>query len=174
MGTLDPNYGILGPYLQNVRVFKCPSDRLPTVIDGKAHQRLRSYSMNGYMGMERMTFTMRVTDPILNRSDLSRSNRADVATFIDTHADTLWASMFEASVCPRGPGWINLPASRHVRSTTVSFVDGHGELHRLVNPSSMPPEQGQYYDGESVPPKGEGQDLRWFFTRLAKTRIDPF
>src|SRR6266436_5762911 len=43
--------GSLGPYLGMDRVFKCPADRsLSKMADGRSYPRLRSYSMNRFMG----------------------------------------------------------------------------------------------------------------------------
>ena len=43
--------GSLGPYVKNPRIFKCPSDRPQTTLaDGKSYPRVRSYSMNIFMG----------------------------------------------------------------------------------------------------------------------------
>src|SRR5213075_1041071 len=43
--------GSLGAYLKTEKIFKCPTDRSKTTLtDGKSYPRVRSYSMNGFMG----------------------------------------------------------------------------------------------------------------------------
>src|SRR5213075_263468 len=43
--------GSLGPYLKTYEVFKCPADKSRTTLsDTRSYQRVRSYSMNTYMG----------------------------------------------------------------------------------------------------------------------------
>src|SRR5437867_10810392 len=43
--------GSLGPYLKTYQVFKCPSDKsLTTLSNGVSYPRVRSYSMNVFMG----------------------------------------------------------------------------------------------------------------------------
>src|SRR5437762_2212212 len=43
--------GSLGPYLKTPKIFKCPTDRSRTTLaDGKSYPRVRTYSMNGFLG----------------------------------------------------------------------------------------------------------------------------
>src|SRR2546428_12441749 len=43
--------GSLGPYVKTEKIFKCPTDRSVTKLaDGRSYPRVRSYSMNGFMG----------------------------------------------------------------------------------------------------------------------------
>src|SRR5882724_685479 len=43
--------GSLGPYVKTEKIFKCPTDRSVTKLaDGKFYPRVRSYSMNAFMG----------------------------------------------------------------------------------------------------------------------------
>src|SRR6266511_2100826 len=43
--------GSLGPYVKTHLIFKCPTDRSRTTLaGGKSYPRVRSYSMNGFMG----------------------------------------------------------------------------------------------------------------------------
>src|SRR5215470_16314060 len=43
--------GSLGPYVKSYKIFKCPTDRsVTTLADGNSYPRVRSYSMNGFMG----------------------------------------------------------------------------------------------------------------------------
>src|SRR6266571_4259380 len=43
--------GSLGPYLKTPKMFKCPADKsLTKLADGNSYPRVRSYSMNGFMG----------------------------------------------------------------------------------------------------------------------------
>src|SRR6266566_2447492 len=48
---LGQHEGSLGPYVKTHKVFKCPTDRSTTLLaDGGSYPRVRSYSMNGFMG----------------------------------------------------------------------------------------------------------------------------
>src|SRR5439155_9755353 len=43
--------GSLGPYVKTHKIFRCPTDRSVTKLgDGKSYPRVRSYSMNGFIG----------------------------------------------------------------------------------------------------------------------------
>src|SRR5260370_19592524 len=49
--VIGPHQGSLGPYVKTEKVFKCPADRsLTKLADGNSYPRVRSYSMNAYIG----------------------------------------------------------------------------------------------------------------------------
>src|SRR5436190_219229 len=47
----------LGPYVKNYSAFKCPADRATVNIGGKTQPRVRSISMNCYVGTQSRTWT---------------------------------------------------------------------------------------------------------------------
>src|SRR5258708_9647302 len=72
--------GSLGPYLGMDRVFKCPADRsLSKMADGRSYARLRSYSMNGFMGRTVQDGPMVF---YLTRSDINTGPRREVCVFM--------------------------------------------------------------------------------------------
>jgi prepilin-type N-terminal cleavage/methylation domain-containing protein len=42
--------GSIGPYVKNARVYRCPSDKSTITISGRSHERVRSVSMNSFIG----------------------------------------------------------------------------------------------------------------------------
>ena len=66
---------------------------------------------------------------------------SDTYVFIDEHED----SILDAAFHHQGPhgrekaGWNELPASRHGRSGTLSFADGHVESHKWVASTTLQP-----------------------------------
>ena len=164
--------GSLGPYAKSHRIFKCPTDRsMTTLTDNKSYPRVRTYSMNVFMGCV-MRDGYYNGQPIFrifyNRADLERSPRPQVFVFIDSHEDTLAESAFDLSVdlYPNFDGWGNLPSGRHAGSGVLSYADGHAELHRWQDTSTMQPVQGTFrYGGVRVP---RGRDLLWLWERATK------
>lgn len=63
---------LLGPYLQTHLAFKCPSDRSETLLTGGTrYPRVRTYSMNGYMGTTAAAGNEQIATTFLKRSDFS-------------------------------------------------------------------------------------------------------
>src|SRR5260370_28731570 len=78
--------GSLGPYLGTERVFKCPADRsLSKMADGRSYPRLRSYSMNRYMGNFDTEAAKYVYYAYMTRSDINSGPRREVCVFMDIH-----------------------------------------------------------------------------------------
>ena len=79
------NYGaVLGPYLKSASVFKCPADRSVALNYGLAAPRVRSFSMNGWMGINSHPWKANSTFMVFRRSsDLARAGAASFITFID-------------------------------------------------------------------------------------------
>ena len=46
---------MLGPYTKDYKIYKCPSDRSISTHSGKKYNRVRSYSLNSWIGGENST-----------------------------------------------------------------------------------------------------------------------
>src|SRR5215510_8830556 len=116
--------GSLAPYVKTHKVFKCPTDRsVTTLADGNSYPRVRSYSMNGFMGTvvgdnggnaPAATF--------LKRSDLSKVKRTEFSVFLDEHSDNLTYCIFTVDwYLNMDLYWPHLPAARHGGSGVISY-----------------------------------------------------
>jgi prepilin-type N-terminal cleavage/methylation domain-containing protein len=112
----------LGPYVKTHKIFKCPTDRSKTALaDGNSYPRVRSYSMNVFMGT-RARAGSGPSDNIwtifMKRSDVNMGPRPELFVFADVHEDFLDACVFSLSndVGMYHEVWEHLPASRHGRS----------------------------------------------------------
>src|SRR5688572_15491283 len=47
---LDPRFALFANYLKTTRVYVCPTDRPEVTVSGKKHDKIRSYSLNAYVG----------------------------------------------------------------------------------------------------------------------------
>jgi len=135
--------GSLGPYLKTYRVFKCPSDKSLTKLeDGKSYPRVRSYSMNGFMGsIARASVTKQVAI-FLKRGDIACGPRPELCVFMDIHEDYLDQCQYIISWDIGQESFFNLPASRHGGSGVLSFTDGRAEIHRWKDPRTFQPVRG--------------------------------
>jgi prepilin-type N-terminal cleavage/methylation domain-containing protein/prepilin-type processing-associated H-X9-DG protein len=146
---IGPRPDSLGTYLQTHRVFKCPSDRSTTALGGKRHPRVRSYGMNGSLGTEWAAATK--GEYYLTRSQANVSSRAELMVFVDTHEDWLSYCRFSQSGDHTYRTWNNLPASRHNRGGTFSFMDGRAEYRRWKSPETIKPVEGIFQFSARVP-----------------------
>ena len=89
----------------------------------------------------------------------------EIFVFLDEHPDSINDGYFlnRASAA----GWIDLPGSYHDRSASLSFADGHGEMHHWVVPSTSPPAKP---DSARLPfalNQNERTDFIWLMRRTS-------
>lgn len=142
-----PGPGHLGPYVQTPEVFRCPGDRSRTNLSiGRGPFRVRSYTMNPYMvhgdwiavGPDGFDYS---PNAFVKYADFSRTSPAQIWVFVDEHELTIKNGMFEIrwSIGPRWEWSGHWPARRHGGRGSLSFADGHVELHRWRDPRTGPP-----------------------------------
>ncbi len=132
--TVNPDRlktGLLGEYTaKSVAMYKCPADSTPT-IDGKT--RTRSYSMQRWMGFNNPDTTFQSH---LKTTQIKRPT--DIFVFLDEHPDSINDGFFAVD----GPGgntiaWSDLPASFHGGACGFSFADGHTEIKKWKDASTI-------------------------------------
>ncbi len=127
----QPRWGLLGRYLKGVGVFRCPGDPSHAGMNRTGPLRNRSYSMNGYVGGNRINPSA-INLGQLRLSDLRVIGPANTIGRTDIHPDSIDDCTFSA--LPDEPPFRatveNIPAMRHSRGDSVSFFDGHVERHR--------------------------------------------
>lgn len=171
--------GSLGPYLTTWRVFKCPGDRSTTPLPNGRFERVRSYSMNSNLGTN-------FRDPQdtqgwsgFTLNDLPRARRPELFVFIDENTDTLDSCVF-GTEGEGGAFWTaGLPSARHGGTASVSFTDGHAELHRWLGDIIRAPETGTYKFGypSRIPWNNspDAKDAQWVYVRNLRAWIsEPF
>src|SRR6266536_3218575 len=88
--------GSLGSYAKSYKIFKCPNDRSATrLADGQAYPRVRSYSMNAFMGTRAGdNGGTGATSTFLRREEFAKAARPELLVFTDVHEDSLTTSVF--------------------------------------------------------------------------------
>jgi len=160
--------GSLGPYLGMDRVFKCPADRsLSKMADGRLYPRLRSYSMNRFMG------STCPGGPMVNymtRSDIDAGPRREVCVFMDIHEDHLDTCNYSIILDYNVGTFETLPTSRHDGKGVLSYADGSAEIHRWQDALIIQPVSGVQAPGLSVP--RSSPDFQYVWQRTTKS-TDP-
>jgi len=140
--VIGPHLGSLGPYAKTEKIFKCPADRSVTKLaDGNSYPRVRSYSMNGCIGVRTDVYP-EIDASFVKRSDLYKFPGPELFVFIDVHEDFLEDCGFTLPRDVNVEIWREVPASRHNRSGVLSYTDGHAELHRWLDGRTFQPIQG--------------------------------
>jgi prepilin-type N-terminal cleavage/methylation domain-containing protein len=150
----DPDLTIkkspLWPYTgKNLAIWKCPADRSGVTVDGEFKPRVRSISMNVFLGG--WGGTDGYWGPIfsdykiyLKPSELHHPGPAKVFVFLDMREDSIDMGNFGTRMAgwpdrPELYGFYDLPGSYHHLAGGFSFADGHSEIHRWRDDRTMPP-----------------------------------
>jgi prepilin-type N-terminal cleavage/methylation domain-containing protein/prepilin-type processing-associated H-X9-DG protein len=127
---------IMAPYMSGqFGVYKCPADNIPS----QNGQRLRSYSMNGQMGMVDLVGTGVVKEDsgamyYAKNGDVVVPDTGSAVLFADENTYSLLAmysdGYLEISTLAANAGFPDAPSARHNGGCGVSFQDGHAEVHK--------------------------------------------
>jgi type II secretory pathway pseudopilin PulG len=122
------------PYASQVTLYRCPTDPSRT---GEA-PRVRSYSMNGWIGSRYMETYPRPTGyrTFVRDSELAAAGPAKLWVIIDEHERSIDDAWFLVPMDDSQP-FASLPATRHESSYGLNFADGHAEFFKLRNPESQ-------------------------------------
>jgi len=125
--------GALFPYVGNADVFRCPADS--SEIFGRP--RVRSYSMNGWMGSRYMASYGARTEyrTFVRDAEIASAVPSVLWVLIDEHEASIDDGFFLVTMDDSQP-FASFPAVRHSRGYNLSFTDGHVELYKIRDPDS--------------------------------------
>lgn len=138
----------------NLAIWKCPADKSTSLHGDIVYPRVRSMSMNSWMGSYHADGT-----PVPWRGspngqvfrklgDIINPGPAKAFVFIDEREDSINDGYFAVDMTGFGGDGndlriIDYPASYHANRGSLSFADGHVEFHKWVDPRTMPPVRQQ-------------------------------
>ena len=149
--------GAIWPYVGNsVKIYRCPADAslvksTSGPYSGQTVQRLRSNSMNNWVGMNGDQDAEAAgywTWPggqqfrkFRKMSDMIRPGPAMTWVLLDEHPDSINDGCFfnDPLLTPGGFTWTDLPANYHNGACGFSFADGHSEIKKWRNPNTKQP-----------------------------------
>lgn len=146
----------LSPYLKSAQVYRCPEDKSESAVG----PRMRSYSMNGFLG----NYGGMPNFPGWRSGLKLQDVRSPASTFVfaEEHANSIDDGFF-INDPNQTNAWMDLPAANHVKDAAgFGFADGHSEIHKWTEASTR----------QAVKPSGpkpavqlkqsdDGTDLAW-------------
>ncbi len=176
-GTRADNTNIL--YLMNSQlgafvgrstaVYRCPADKSQSRHGGVMLPRVRSLSMNGYMGDRAAPYTAGYYQ-FKKIGDIIAPSPSKAWVFIDEREDGIndgWFAVDMAGYDPMAAGqWriVDYPASYHNKAGGLSFADGHSEIRKWVDGRTVP----NLKAGTALPlnqPSANNKDVDWLQQR---------
>lgn len=162
--------GVLAPYSgAALGIYKCPADRFLSDAQKRVgwSSRLRSQSMNASMGLFNTSSSSGASgadgiNPLTkDRKQWTKHTHIPQPTkyfvTIDEHADSINDGYFINGFTVNQ--WGDIPASYHNGSGSLTFADGHAELHKWRSRTTILPVKTQY---GTVPFDAAGrQDFKW-------------
>ena len=166
---------------KETNLFKCPSDRSYVVVNGQAAPRVRSVSMNFYLGgfagsASGSSFPGANNYQLYTKlSAIGVPNKTFV--FLDQRADNInWGSFLtDMTGYSNNPAAYkfneDLPGFYHDQGCTFSFVDGHVKEKRWIDPRTTPPPNpnGSLGGGPSFP-SPSNPDVGWLQDHATRPR----
>lgn len=115
------NYGMLGPYLKDASVFRCPSDASQVTIFGRRQNRVRSVAMNNWMGGSAYCGQSNFRE-FRKTSDIIGLAPSDAWVIMDQREDSINDAWFAVSMLEE---LVEYPGSYHNGGANLAFSDGH-------------------------------------------------
>ncbi len=168
------------PYCgNNAGIWKCPADRSFITVDGVARPRVRSMSMNVFLGGWGSTdggWGNIFSDYkiYLKQNELADPGPAKVFVFLDMREDSIDMGNFGTCMAgwpdqPEQYSFYDLPGFYHHLACGFSFADGHSEIRRWRDSRTTPPLvfNGEVNDWFSCP---NNQDVAWIQDHATRPR----
>jgi prepilin-type N-terminal cleavage/methylation domain-containing protein len=164
-------------------IWHCPADASTVTVNGAKRPRVRSMSMNlwvggfggaagGLSGSDLTTRGGNLWRVYLKSTDMTVPGPSKTFVFLDMREDSIDIGNF----APDMDGWPSLPAlasfydlpgSYHNRAGGLSFADGHCEIKRWQDDRTMPP----LVHGGLIPdqyPSPNNRDVAWLQERSTR------
>mgnify|MGYP001331948286 CR=1 FL=1 len=165
---------------QSHQVFRCPAD----TSNVKGKPRVRSMSMNSWVGGDGQNGASsghhtwfggpRDGTMFLSRSDMTAPGPSQTWVLIDERMDSI-NDGFYVIWMPGYPNlsstqWVDMPAIYHNKASGLSFADGHAEIHKWLDPRTVPEVVHRYNLGAMNGLQPDNLDVKWMQDRTTRPR----
>jgi prepilin-type N-terminal cleavage/methylation domain-containing protein/prepilin-type processing-associated H-X9-DG protein len=148
--------GLLWPYVNNLKVYKCPADISFLPYSGQQLPHVRSISMNGCLSPVTPWNNDNTPYYYYTESSLRVPGPANLFVFIDENPGSINDGYFLDA--PDLTSWYDYPAVTHNNASGMGFADGHAEMHRWHDGAVLDDGKGP---GGGTPQQSPPTDLNW-------------
>ncbi len=172
---IDSRRAAFADYLSSVAVYKCPSDRSTVTLSGREHDKLRTYSLNGYLGWQVPAVDgIRVVpgyQVFVKTADLSLTSPSRTLGFVDTAPGNVCHPAFVVHLGNKLNGlYYHLPSAQHRGVGTVHFADGHVDSKRWRDPETTKLARERWIPNHLQLQFPGNPDLEWLRERATVAR----
>ena len=183
----DPSLTIerspMWPYCsKSLTIWKCPADTSFVMVNGQSKPRVRSMSMNVYLGGWGGTYGNwdLVMGPVWSdfkiyrkQSELFNPGPSHIFVFLDMRQDSINMGNFAADMAgwfdqPASYGFFDLPGFYHGQACGFSFADGHSEMRVWRDGRTMPPLTPESFTSGFASPNNP--DVAWLQERATRPK----
>ncbi len=156
-------------------IWKCPADRATVIVGGQARSRVRSMSMNIWVGGNQGTDGGWGPSWKVYRkaAEMIQPGPANTFVLLDEREDSINDGFFivfmDGYPNAANTKMVDYPASYHNRAAGFSFADGHSEIHRWRDPRTIPVLKA----GQLLPlnqPSPNNPDVVWMQDRSTRLK----
>ena len=166
--------GCIWPYTGgSAAIYKCPADRSMTRKGTQIVPRIRSLSMNSWLGMNEGVHTWFGGPEFrayLRMSDIVDPGPAMTWALIDEHPDSINDGFFCIDMNgypnPAATTLPDTPSSTHNNACGLSYADGHSEIKRWLDPRTAP--KVTYKGTMPTATQPNNKDVLWLWERTTR------
>jgi prepilin-type N-terminal cleavage/methylation domain-containing protein/prepilin-type processing-associated H-X9-DG protein len=168
--------GLIYPYINSLRVYKCPGDATSVKPALLSLPTVRSYSMNCWMNPGQtpdenwnttLGYTGTAREQAVYRKQAAIDSPASRFVLLDENPYSINDGFF---VCDLANihYWIDVPASYHNGACGFSFADGHAEIHRWHDGNVL--NYRSVANNNQTPQDSSAGDLSWLQQRTTRLK----
>lgn len=169
---VDPKRSLLAPYAGNPSLYKCPADTTPLARSVSLNNRLNPVRFLqpvlavGGLGTNFMVYRKKSDIRSPSGIFVTLDERYDSINEGNFAVDLSNTGTFGGKGTPTPYWWLDTPASYHGQGATLSFADGHVEIHQWLEPSTLGPVGITGFRRTS----STDRDISWLQQRTAETQ----
>ena len=138
--------GLLGPYVKNAAVYKCPADQSQALEGGVKLPRVRTYSMSQAFSLPNEGWLEESSSPpnywrhYVKSADMVLPAPANLWVMICENPDSVNDGAFGVAMHGNNPAsdtWQDGPGNYHEGGCGFSFADGHAEIHKWTDARTL-------------------------------------
>lgn len=142
---ISPEWSHLGPYSRTPAIYRCPADPSRVRIGNRFFPRVRSMGMSTAVACDQGRSSLPSPPYALyyKLNEFVDPGPSSTFVLIDEHPDSInngaFGVIYSSRLLPKIAVIWDYPAAYHNGAGSLSFVDGHAEVRKWVDPRTKPP-----------------------------------